>query len=113
MCSLCSLKNLGQKPWISIFLQIDYFFIHQVLCDEWLELIREQRKANQAGTVFFFVQLCVQLFLQRNFETAKYLSLMKDLAFCLEKIKHEDKMESKSLLNAIKGIDIKDKVIYL
>lgn len=89
------------------------FSLHQVLCDEWLELIREQRKANHAGTVIFLIQLCVQLFLRRSFETAKYLSMMRDLAFCFEKIKHEDKIESKSLLNAIKGIDIKDKVISL
>ena len=38
---------------------------------------------------------------------------MENLAFCLEKIKNEEKIEYKNLLNAIQGVDIKDKVSIL
>ena len=86
----------------------------QTLCNEWLAII-EETKSNDIPTTFFYIQHCLQIFLQRSLETPKYVQLMKDLALCLghEKLPSVEESELKTLMKTIQAIDIKEKVSFM
>ncbi|XP_066919691.1 uncharacterized protein [Clytia hemisphaerica] len=82
----------------------------KVLCNEWLAIIEEINNKD-IPTAFFYIQNCLQIFLQRGLETPKYVHLMKDLALCLghEKLPPVEESELKTLMKTIQGIDVKEK----
>jgi len=82
------------------------------LCNEWLQIIHDS-KNNDVLRALFLIKVTMQLFVRRDFESSKFVQIMQDLAFCMEKRLDLDEDHFKILLTALQGIQMKNLVCFL